>query len=122
MANERQKNRETNQGIEPRPQNPLSRTDNWPSIGPFGMMRRFVNEMDRMLEGVGFPTFGFPTMQYQNMTPHVDMFERDGKLVISADLPGMTKDDVKVEVTEEGVLIEGERKYEHEENQEGVYR
>ena len=34
----------------------------------------------------------------------------------------MTKDDVNVEITEDAVVIEGERKYEHEENEKGVYR
>ena len=34
----------------------------------------------------------------------------------------MTKDDVKVEITDEAVILDGERKWEHEENQQGVYR
>src|SRR5262249_11858986 len=55
-------------------------------------------------------------------SPHVDMFERNGKLVLSADMPGLSKDDVKVDITEDAVLIEGERKYEHEEHEGGVYR
>jgi HSP20 family protein len=58
----------------------------------------------------------------ERFSPQVDIFERDGKLVLHADLPGMTKDDVTVEVTDDAVVIQGERKYEHEENQEGVYR
>ena len=39
-----------------------------------------------------------------------------------ADLPGLTKDDVKVEVTGDAVIISGERKSEHEERGEGFYR
>jgi HSP20 family protein len=34
----------------------------------------------------------------------------------------MTKDDVKVEVTDDAVTISGERKSEHEEKREGYYR
>ena len=50
------------------------------------------------------------------------MFQRNNELVIRADLPGLTKDDVKVDVTEDAVTIQGERRREHEEGREGVYR
>ena len=79
---------------------------------------------DRVFEGYGFPALERSSLwaTSETFSPHVDMFERDGKLVISADLPGLTKDDVKVDITEDAVLIEGERKYEHEQREEGVYR
>ena len=50
------------------------------------------------------------------------MLQRNNELVIRADLPGLTKDDVKVDVTEDAVTIQGERKREHEEEKGGVYR
>jgi len=88
------------------------------------MMRRFAEDMDRMFEG-----FGFPGMERfrrsggtERFSPQVDIFERDGKLVVRADLPGMNKEDVTVEVTENAIVIDGERKYEHEENEGGIYR
>ena len=128
MARESSKNREGTQAVEPRRQGQVSRTQPWPSSGPFSMMRRFSDEMDRMFDRV-FEGYGFPALERfspwtasETFSPHVDMFERDGKLVISADLPGLTKDDVKVDITEDAVLIEGERKYEHEQREEGVYR
>src|SRR5207247_9185639 len=102
----------------------ISRMEPWSSSSPFGMMRRFADEMDRMFEGFGFPSIERlrPWNTSERFSPTVDMFERDGKLVISADLPGLNKDDVKVDVTEDAVIIEGERKYEHEKHEEGVYR
>jgi HSP20 family protein len=80
--------------------------------------------MDRMFEDFGFPgTERFRRFSGMEMfSPQVEMFERDGKFVVRADLPGMTKDDVKVEVTDNAIVIDGERKYEHEENEEGMYR
>ena len=128
MARESSKNREGTQAVEPGRQGQVSRMQPWPSSGPFSTMRRFSDEMDRMFEralgGYGFPALdrSNPWMASETFSPHVDMFERDGKLVISADLPGLTKDDVKVDITENAVLIEGERKYEHEQREEGVYR
>jgi len=126
MARERSRNREESQsqGIE-RHQGGLSsrrERDWWPSTGPFGMMRRFADEMDRMFEGFGFPDRFGRSWGMENFSPQIDIFERDNKLVVRADLPGMTKDDVSVEVTEEAVIIEGERKYEHEQNEQGIYR
>ena len=50
------------------------------------------------------------------------IFVREGELVVRADLPGLTKDDVKVEVTDDAIQISGERKSEHEEKGEGYYR
>jgi HSP20 family protein len=123
MARERSKNQEENQAIEPRQQGQVSRTEQWPLFSPFGMMRRFFDDMDRMFAG------GLPNLdRFSSWTPsemfslHVDAFERDGKFVITADLPGLNKDDVKIDITEDAVLIEGERKYEHEKREEGLYR
>jgi HSP20 family protein len=109
----------------------------WPSLmtgSPFAFMRRFSEEMDRLFEDFGFgrgwlaPTFGrdlFPrgfSESGQNLwSPQVEMFEREGQLVLRADLPGLTKDDVKVEVTNDAISISGERKSEHEEKREGYY-
>ena len=125
---ESSKNREGTQAVEPRGQGQVSRMQPWASSGPFSMMRRFSDEMDRMFDRV-FEGYGFPALERfspwpasETFSPHVDIFERDGKLVISADLPGLTKDDVKVDITEDAILIEGERKYEHEQREEGVYR
>jgi HSP20 family protein len=125
MARERSRNREESQAIEPRGRGQLSRMEPWSSFTPFGTMRRFFDDMDRMFEGFGLPTLErlnpFATTA-ETFSPHVDVFEKNGKLVITADLPGLNKDEVKVDITEDAVMIEGERKYEHEERGEGVYR
>jgi HSP20 family protein len=123
MARERSKNPEETQAAERRGSR-ISRWEPWPSFGPFSMMRRWFDEMDRYFEGFG-PTlerFKSWTTPEAAFSPHVDIFEHDGKLVISADLPGLNKEDVKVDITEDAVIIEGERKYEHEERKEGIYR
>jgi len=45
--------------------------------------------------------------------------EHDGKFVVRADLPGMCKDDIKVEVTHDTLTIQGERTHEEKEEREG---
>jgi HSP20 family protein len=54
--------------------------------------------------------------------PQVEIFERDNKLVVRTDLPGMTKDDVDVEIDDDSIVIRGERRSEREEDDEGYYR
>src|SRR5262249_29638037 len=109
MARERSKNREESQSIEPQRRGQISRMEPWLS-SPVGMMRRFADEMDRMFEGFGFPSLErlSPWNIAERFSPNVDIFERGGKLVVRADLPGLTKDDVKVDITEDALLIEGE--------------
>ena len=60
--------------------------------------------------------------ELRQWSPAVEVRERDGKLEVVADLPGIKESDVKVEVTDEGLVIQGERKSEHEENRGGLYR
>jgi HSP20 family protein len=85
---------------------------------PFSLMRRFTNEMDRIFESAG----GWRASETAQWAPAIEVSERDGKLEVVADLPGIKESDVKVEVTDEGLVIQGERKQGHEEKREGFYR
>src|SRR5215475_5548973 len=91
------------------------------SMSPFELIRRFTDELDRAFEGLGI-TRGAGGGEIQMWTPSVEVFERDNNVVVRAELPGLDKDDVKVELTDDGLVIEGERKREHEERLEGGYR
>ena len=54
--------------------------------------------------------------------PAVDLVERDDSLVLKADLPGLSEDDVHIEVRDNVLTIAGERKAEHESKDSGYYR
>jgi len=94
---------------------------------PFTFMRRLGEEMDRLFEDFDFgrdwlaPVIG-REFSGGMWAPQVEMVEREGELVVRADLPGLTKDDVKVELTDNAITIEGERRGEKEEKREGFYR
>lgn len=91
------------------------------SASPFELMRRFSEEMDRMFESMS--PWRLPARAGTAVwSPPIDIYERDGNLVVSAELPGLSKEDVKVEATPEGLILEGERKQEREERRGGVYR
>src|SRR5262245_54599163 len=91
------------------------------SMSPFELMRRFTDELDRAFEGLGLAR-GAGGGEIEMWTPSVEVFERDNNLVVRAELPGLDKDDVRVELTDDGLVIEGERRHEHEERLEGGYR
>jgi len=95
-----------------------------PTFSPFTLIRRVAEDMDRMFEEVGLPTLGRlnPSAEMEGFTPRIDIFEQDGKLMVRADLPGVDLDDVTVEISDDALVIEGERTYEHEEDKEGVYQ
>ena len=87
------------------------------SASPFDLMRRFTEDMDRLFEGTSRERT--PSSLW---APPIEVSEKDGQLTICAELPGLKKDDVKVELTQEGLTISGERKREQEDRREGLYR
>ena len=54
--------------------------------------------------------------------PAVESFVRDGNIVVRADLPGIEPKDVELSVEGDHLTIKGERKVEHEEKGEHLYR
>ncbi len=93
------------------------------SMGPFELMRRFTDELDQAFEGFGLTRGSESGMtRTEGFAPPVEIFERDNNLVVRAELPGMNPDDVRIELTDDGLVIEGDRTSEREESREGVYR
>jgi HSP20 family protein len=58
----------------------------------------------------------------QRWIPPMDLTEADGEYVLRADLPGLSKEEVEIEVKDDVLTISGERKSEHHDNGEGFYR
>ena len=54
--------------------------------------------------------------------PAMDLLETADHFVLRADLPGMTQEDVNIELEDSTLTVSGERKAEHEEHQEGFFR
>ena len=101
------------------------------TANPFGMMRRFTKDMERLFDD--FEEFRFSNffkdfapfrMEFDTgeWMPQIEVLQANGQFMVRADLPGLTKEDVKVEITDEFLTISGERKEETEEKREGFYR
>jgi HSP20 family protein len=112
----------------------LQRWEPFGSFGsPFEWMDRMSEEMDRMFDRVardfGAPRrssflsrFGFGSPSRQGLwSPRIEAFQEGDRFVVRAELPGLKKDDVHVEVRDDALTIRGERQDEHEEQREGYY-
>ena len=91
------------------------------STNPFTAMRRMSEEMDRAF-GQFFGTQGSGSGTRGSWYPAIEVTERDGQLHVHAELPGLRPEDVKVEVTNDALVIHGERKYEQEHQIGKAYR
>lgn len=106
-------------------------------LSPFTMVRRMMEDMDRMFEDFGLGGMLSPLRQSRSIaeqgggrglssfggglwSPHIEVGERGGQLVVKADLPGVTKDDIRVELQDDALIIQGERRQELQEQREGV--
>jgi HSP20 family protein len=54
--------------------------------------------------------------------PALDLFEDDNEIVVKAELPGMTKDDIQISFADNVLTIRGEKKKEEEESDKNYYR
>lgn len=99
-----------------------------PARDPFDMLQQMAMDVDRLFATPKWPSFRFPWLRAgqaideARWMPQIDVFEKDNRLITKIDLPGMTKNDVKVEVTDGHLAISGERKTETEEKNERFYR
>ena len=89
------------------------------AYGPFAMIQRLSEEMDRAFTS-GFGMRGAGARG--DWAPAVEVRERNGNLEVTAELPGLKKEDVKLECTDEGLVIEGEKRQEREEKEHGFHR
>jgi HSP20 family protein len=87
----------------------------------FPMFRRLGREIDFLFDRFGLERTFFEPAETV-WTPDVEMLRRDNAVVIRADVPGMTKNDLTIEIADGQLVLRGERKQEKEEKKEGYYR
>ncbi len=99
-----------------------------PDAGGFGsqltLVQRMADDLNRLLDdfglGRGLASTALPMQSLWN--PQVEMVQRGDRLVVRADLPGMKKDDVHVDVEDGLLTIRGERREERSGSEDGFYR
>lgn len=91
------------------------------------LLRQMRSELDEVFEQpfwgtTRWPAFFKPAPEAPVWSPRIEVFEKDHRLVTRAELPGLKKEDVKVEIVEGQLTISGERKREFKEEKDYVFR
>jgi HSP20 family protein len=90
---------------------------------PFRELSSLQTEMNRLFNAAfGDMPNGGTVGSARRWMPAMDLLETDEDFVLRADLPGMSEDDVSIELEDNVLTLSGERKAEHEEKREGFYR
>jgi HSP20 family protein len=91
-------------------------------LGAFDEMDRlFGRFMGRPFGPSWLPRLRWPE-DVEVSFPDVDIFEDDNEVVLKAELPGVSKEDLEVDVTEDAITISGEKKKEEKVERKDYYR
>jgi len=105
----------------------------WAS-NPFQVLERFADEIDSVFDDFGFgrsalsPRLGRGVIRSslrggtEMWAPEVEVSQQNNELVVRADLPGLKKDDIHIDVTDGAITVSGERRQEQETERGGIYR
>jgi HSP20 family protein len=96
-------------------------------LSPLGTWER---EIERMFDD--FPSWRWPRVldlerfrfprEPRLQAPALDMYEDRNDVVVKAEIPGMTKDEVEISVSESTLTLKGEKKKEEEVKEKDYYR
>ena len=89
---------------------------------PFAEMEQLFDDFfqRRFFAPSFMPRFKFPELT--SVSASVDMFEDGNDLVIKADLPGIKKEEISVDFTDDIITISGEKKSEEKTERKDYYR
>ncbi|WP_456401144.1 Hsp20/alpha crystallin family protein [Persephonella sp.] len=89
---------------------------------PFRELARIEHELNKIFnELVPAPVKG-EVVEVRTWNPRVDIYEKDNKLIIEAEIPGAKKEDIELKIKDNSVIIRGEVKKEEEKKDETYYR
>ena len=110
------------------PDNPM-RHDEGAAVGrdrdAFAAMRRLSDEMRRWFNSSQFGQPAFTATPVPGAmsawTPAIETLQRGDEFMVRADLPGMTRDDVSIEIADGALTIQGERQQVRESEEDGYF-
>jgi HSP20 family protein len=85
-------------------------------MNPFSLMRRMTEELDRT-----FAEVNGREVADRAWAPLIEVTQQDGKYIVRAEVPGLNPKDVKLEITDDAIVIQGERKVAHQETEGGIH-
>ncbi|MBU1044029.1 MAG: Hsp20/alpha crystallin family protein [Candidatus Omnitrophica bacterium] len=98
------------------------RKNTWLS-DPFRELENLQREMNRLFDfSFANNPFGETTLLGSQWSPSIDIHESKDNLLVKADLPGLTKDEIEISVQDNNLIIKGEKKKENEVQEENYYK
>jgi HSP20 family protein len=94
-------------------------------MSPFEKMEElFENFFERPFGRPWWPVMPRMERMFEEIepTPMVDIYEEDDKLVVKCDLPGMTRDDIEINLTDDTITISGEKRKEEKVEKKNYFR
>ena len=92
----------------------------WEPLSELGTIQ---TEMNRLFNTFfDTPATGGNGGAVRRWIPSMDLVETEEHFVLRADLPGLSEEDVSIELEDNVLTVSGERKAEHEDKKEGFYR
>ena len=90
---------------------------------PWREMPTLHNRINRLFDDPFFSVGPMEDDAVMGMwNPAVDLYEKDDHYMIKAELPGVDKNNVKIDLKDRLLTLSGERTYENEVNEENYYR
>jgi HSP20 family protein len=91
----------------------------WEPLRELGTLQNEMNRLFNTVFDAPAPGNGGALRRWM---PAMDLVETDDRFVLTADLPGLTEDDVKIEFEDGTLTVSGERKAQHESKKDGYHR
>ena len=94
------------------------------ALSPFDEMERWFDDVFRRpffnLGASRWP--GLQRLEKEELSPAVDIFKEGNDIVVKAEVPGMSKENINVSLTDDDITISGEKKKEEKVEEKDYYR
>jgi len=87
---------------------------------PFRELVDVRDDFDRIVDKLFKPEADF--WEGHTKAPLVDVYEEDGKLVMKAELPGLTKKDIDISISDDAITLSGKKQDVKEVKKDNFYR
>ena len=89
---------------------------------PFRDLNMLQDRMNRLFDNAGRNWSNEEPAATTTWSPAVDIFETDGEIVVKAELPGMERKDITLNLENNVLTLRGERRFEKETKDENYHR
>jgi len=96
--------------------------DNW-WVDPFSELENLQKQMNQLFDfSLSRNPFNDTTLLGGQWAPAIDVYDSKDNLLIKADLPGLSKDEIEVSIQDNNLLLKGEKKKDKEINEENYFK